>query len=455
MKVTESLRTRCRADHGGNDRSWCRVRSSLRRPGSGKTEVVAALLEHFGDEGLDSFGEVMAISFSRAAVSALERRVGRGTTRPRLMIRTLDSLASRLLDDLDEEDWRALSFDGRIERALELVDAESHLSDLVDLKHVIVDEVQDLVGDRARLVLAVLTQLPQEAGFTLLGDPHQAVYDFQLTDDNDMTSARFLDAVRRLGVVDEVRLRGQYRARSGETTAAASVLNDVDMGGTRTRTLRSFVAGIFMAGEVTELAGPVQRWSGTTAFLCRTNGQAMVVAEKLAGSWNTSDHARTGGLTPVGAVDCRDLCAGVRHGADQGRGAATARTHGPDAGDCRMEVAEGRRARLPLLRAAEPAATRGRPHARAGLGGSLGSCRHERDRVDDSSGEGPRVRPRGARQPLRSAPGRRHRRGRLGRLCRGHSRTGSAHGSASRDAGLPQGRQAQRPLVRRRIQEPG
>ena len=33
-------------------------------------------------------------------------------------IRTLDSLASRMLDELDEEDWRTLSFDERIVRAL-------------------------------------------------------------------------------------------------------------------------------------------------------------------------------------------------------------------------------------------------------------------------------------------------------------------------------------------------
>lgn len=253
----------------------------LAPPGSGKTEVVAALLEHFVDQGLDSFGEVTAISFSRAAVRALEGRIGRGNGGPRVVIRTLDSFASRLLDEVDDEDWQTLSFDDRIARALELIEAGSDASDVADLRHLIVDEVQDLVGNRARLVLAILARLPTHAGFTLLGDPHQAVYDFQLENQNDMTSTQFLDQARELGSVDEVRLGGQYRARSDKTRAATATLRNVEMGEDRIRTLRSFVSSVFLAGDVAELARPVRKWMGTTAFLCRTNGQAMVVAERL------------------------------------------------------------------------------------------------------------------------------------------------------------------------------
>ena len=53
------------------------------------------------------------------------------------------------------------------------------------------------------------------------------------------------------------------------------------MGPDRIRTLRSFVSDVFLAGDVAELARPVQRWTGTTAFLCRTNGQVMIVADRL------------------------------------------------------------------------------------------------------------------------------------------------------------------------------
>ena len=55
----------------------------------------------------------MAISFSRAAVGALERRIGREGGM-RVAIRTLDSLAARILDEADDQDWRTLSFDQRI-----------------------------------------------------------------------------------------------------------------------------------------------------------------------------------------------------------------------------------------------------------------------------------------------------------------------------------------------------
>jgi DNA helicase-2/ATP-dependent DNA helicase PcrA len=254
----------------------------LAPPGSGKTEVVAALLEHLVDEGLDSFDDVLAISFSRAAVGALDRRTRRGSGSARATIRTLDSLASRILDDSDEEgDWRALSFDARIARALSIVEIGVEVSDLVSLQHLIVDEVQDLVGVRARLVLAILNQLPEDTGFTLLGDPHQAVYDFQLADAGDLTSAQFLEAARGLGSVTQVRLTQQYRARSPEARAATTLLLDSAMDDQRIRTVRTFVSQLLTVGAVEDLGRPLKRWKGSTAFLCRTNGQALLVADRL------------------------------------------------------------------------------------------------------------------------------------------------------------------------------
>ena len=49
---------------------------------------------------------------------------------------------------------------------------------LADYEHIIVDEVQDLVGSRAELVLAMLKGLPDTCGFTILGDSCQALYDY-------------------------------------------------------------------------------------------------------------------------------------------------------------------------------------------------------------------------------------------------------------------------------------
>src|SRR4051812_32663733 len=71
-------------------------------PGAGKTEVVAALLVGLvEDGGLSATDEILVVSFSRAAVAAVRRRTS-ASGGTRVTVRTLDSLAARVLDDLDE-----------------------------------------------------------------------------------------------------------------------------------------------------------------------------------------------------------------------------------------------------------------------------------------------------------------------------------------------------------------
>lgn len=259
----------------------------LAPPGSGKTEVVAALIANLADEhGLSPADEMLAISFSRAAVGALRRRVPHGGGGPAVTVRTLDSLASRLLDELDEnEDWRALDFDGRIRRATTLLMDDAESDDLGQLQHLIVDEVQDLVGFRAELVLAILDQLPPTAGFTLLGDPRQAVFNFQMKEDPEgLTSQEFLERAATMGDVERRELTGQYRARSREARGAAELSTRFGEGDDWVKEVRTFTSRLFLAGDVASLAAPVARWPGTTAFLCRTNGDALVVAAELGQS---------------------------------------------------------------------------------------------------------------------------------------------------------------------------
>ena len=60
---------------------------------------------------------------------------------------------------------------------------------LADYEHIIVDEVQDLVGSRAELVLAMLKGLPDTCGFTILGDSCQALYDYMAEGDPAIMSS--------------------------------------------------------------------------------------------------------------------------------------------------------------------------------------------------------------------------------------------------------------------------
>ena len=122
---------------------------------------------------------------------------------------------------------------------------------------------------------------PSPPDSALLGDPDQAVYDFQLDGPDDLTSGRFLDAVRDLGGVTSTRLTDQYRARSSDARAAATLLLDSPTGDQRIRIVRTFLSRLLAAGDVADLARPLLRWRGTTALLCRTNGEALIVAARL------------------------------------------------------------------------------------------------------------------------------------------------------------------------------
>lgn len=256
----------------------------LAGPGTGKTQVVAALLEHLTqDEGLSATDEVLVISFSRGAVAAIRERTVR-TESPRITVRTLDALAARLLDELDtSDDWRLLGFDQRVARAVERLQGDES-EELQMLRHLVVDEVQDVVGVRAELLLAVIDALPDDAGFTLLGDPMQAVYDFQLNERHTTTSGQMLACIRGAGGVSERRLHGQYRARSNEAARVLGLgleLAPLATAQQQARVLDAELARLLIVDPLERLAPVVDRWTGSTAVLCRTNGEALLLADEL------------------------------------------------------------------------------------------------------------------------------------------------------------------------------
>lgn len=256
----------------------------LAGPGAGKTQVVSALVENLILDGqVDPLHGLIVLSFSNAAVHAVDARL-RAREVPPVAVRTIDSLASRILREAGDEDLSGMGFDARIERATQLL-REGDWMDCEDLEHVVIDEIQDVVGPRADFAEALLTALPAGAGFTLLGDPAQAIYDFQLRSDDGSppasmtTSVELLEAARRLGASTVV-LAGQYRARTRDAAGAAALRestgerpdpNDVD----------DFWDEVVHIGDVDAVVGHLRRASGSVAMLTDTNGQAFLTAGEL------------------------------------------------------------------------------------------------------------------------------------------------------------------------------
>ena len=251
--------------------------------GQGKTEVVAERLVHLLDEGLSS-GEILVLSFSRAAVSAVRRRLRDRGEAGRVTVRTFDSFAAALLGEIGE-DVTGMSFEERIRAATKsLLDGES-FDDLLERRHLIVDEVQDLVGDRAEFVAGVLSTLEPEVGFTLLGDPLQAIYDWQLDESSsDLDSGGLIDRALTEFGAHKMHLARDYRARSREARAAVDI--GVALRGRRPDTgflasMKEFLDKLPPIVDLDDLVRAVPKWHGSTVVLCRTNGTVLRIADRL------------------------------------------------------------------------------------------------------------------------------------------------------------------------------
>ncbi|OBR98753.1 hypothetical protein A9W98_33745 [Mycobacterium gordonae] len=253
--------------------------------GQGKTEVVVSRIDALvQNEGLTASEEVLVLSFSRAAVSAVRTRLDVRDV-ARATVRTFDSFASVLL--LDAGIQAEGGFDARIRRATQLLkEAEEAPHDVELLRHIVIDEVQDLVGDRADFVTAILNWLDDDAGITALGDPLQGVYDFQLEDSLSKTSSQdVFDALTSRFKCERVGLGKNYRAR-GKLPKKVVLLGDelrrTEDGDDAEALLEDLVLDLPDRGEIDEWYDLLTPGNGkTTAVLCTTNADVLRVSRYL------------------------------------------------------------------------------------------------------------------------------------------------------------------------------
>ncbi|WP_330249484.1 AAA family ATPase [Nocardia sp. NBC_00565] len=252
--------------------------------GQGKTEVVAARVGHLvREEDLSASLEVLVLSFSRAAVDAVLRRLDLREV-ARANVRTFDSFANRLLIDggIDPSG----DFDARIRQATKyLAEADEPPYELKSLRHVVIDEIQDLVGDRAEFVLAVLRSLGDDVGITALGDPLQGIYDFQLTKSKSKSDSADVFAVLRAELgAQEVSLDRNYRARGYDPKRVIELgdrLRIEEDAGRAGAMIREFDAGLPHLGGKDSWIDVLANHRGRAAVLCVSNGEVLRTSQLL------------------------------------------------------------------------------------------------------------------------------------------------------------------------------
>ncbi|KZE10888.1 MULTISPECIES: UvrD-helicase domain-containing protein [Sphingomonas] len=277
-------------------------------PGTGKTEIAARRLAGLVRREL-SPSQLLVLSFSRSAVRTLTQRIGRiGETDARvveelrhLSIRTFDSWAFRMLRLLGEAPQTLITrpHDHNIAALTELMggDRRDDVRRFIgDRRHIVVDEFQDLPGVRGDLVLALLALLAprgqEGCGFTILGDPAQAIYGFASGAREDgtpfPTPKQYWDEVGRLydGELTHGSLVRNHRAEASLAQTSSS-LRTVLLGDRPEREkLRVMLAAI---SALPEPAKPLGRGlleaatGGSRAILTQTNGEALRVLQALYG----------------------------------------------------------------------------------------------------------------------------------------------------------------------------
>ncbi|MGK4579589.1 UvrD-helicase domain-containing protein [Kitasatospora sp. HPMI-4] len=273
--------------------------------GTGKTHTLVrrmdTLVGHIDpDEALEA-SELLVLSFSRAAVRELRDRIARhGEHARRVRVQTFDSWAySLLVQAYPDGEWSELSFDERIRAATDAI--EKGALDSLEAgppAHVIVDEVQDLVGARREMVESLLDRLQDSCGFTLVGDPAQAIYDFQIEDPEEYADRTdlFLRWVRVSYADDlmELRLTRNFRSVTLEARTAlplgpavqgiGSAPEGADAAAERLHgELRELLLDLPGLGALTDAftQDSLRSFPGTCAILTRDNRQALLVSELL------------------------------------------------------------------------------------------------------------------------------------------------------------------------------
>ena len=179
-------------------------------PGTGKTWTLIEKIIHMINEEQAEAENILVLCFSRSAVEVVRSRLADAAESGRIGyewqdvdVRTFDSFCTYMLAWVQDNHkellprhflLEAYDYDQRIKTATSIFKQKKDM--LADYEHIIVDEVQDLVGSRAELVLAMLKGLPETCGFTILGDSCQALYDYMAEDDPAvMSSEQFYQSI--------------------------------------------------------------------------------------------------------------------------------------------------------------------------------------------------------------------------------------------------------------------
>ena len=261
-------------------------------PGTGKTYIVVKRLQKLLELG-SSDKAVLVLCFSKNAVYVIKERlrtemgncIDALVADERLIIRTFDSFATYMLsDDLP----KGLDYNQRVELFTKKITENPDV--LSGVEYLIVDEIQDTVGVRARMLQSVVER--SRFGILLLGDRCQAIYDWSARSTSDWTSTDLFSWIGSQGF-QIYELEKNYRqdmeiAKLGDMMRCA-LLGDSEDEQERTLTLcKEKIENLWPGYAMSELSQNLHQKSDL--ILCKTNGEVAAVSDLLYGGSKFVEH---------------------------------------------------------------------------------------------------------------------------------------------------------------------
>lgn len=175
-------------------------------PGCGKTAVAAERCLNLAKVQNVQTSKMLVLSFSRNAVKEFRDRIETKSdlkTEP-IKLSTIDQQAFSFLrgwGDLETKKYLEKGYEYNItEFKNKLIEKDQDIiNDLKNFDHIIIDEAQDITGERSLLVQEIIKNLDKQCGVTVFGDPHQAIFGW--TDEEGSKKdgeLLFLDSLKNL-----------------------------------------------------------------------------------------------------------------------------------------------------------------------------------------------------------------------------------------------------------------
>ena len=171
-------------------------------PGTGKTATLCARIAWLIDcAGLDP-GEIWIISFTRTGVAEIGERVSAYLSDPShahgIRVATIDSHAWSMYVGFNEKAVLSGTFDDNIKQVIQTIRCNEHASAYIQtVKHLFIDEAQDVVGIRIEFVLELIDRMPEISGATVLCDLAQAIYEYSENVDAASLEGNLVDNIRK------------------------------------------------------------------------------------------------------------------------------------------------------------------------------------------------------------------------------------------------------------------